>query len=234
MTSLEIRVSDLMEREVATLQQSDRLDLADDIMRLGRIRHLPVLEGDRLVGILSNRDLLAASLSKALDFEPKHRRSFLRSVEVKEVMSLDVETVRPDATARQAGQRMIRRRIGCLPVVDGHGTFVGLLSETDILRAALGIEEEVVEGEAVESGGRYQEELDELRRVRDELRVQLQLGKAEAAELWERLEQRFGEAEAHARTLARRAEDEVAEAARSVMDELRSGYQRLRKLVRED
>jgi CBS domain-containing membrane protein len=237
MTSLELRVSDLMEREVATLQQGDRLDLADDIMRLGRIRHLPVLEGERLVGILSNRDLLAASLSRALDFEPKHRRSFLRSVEVKEVMSLAVETVRPEATAREAGQRMIRHRIGCLPVVDAHGTFVGLLSETDILRAALGMKEEVVEGEAVETGGRYQQELDELRRVRDELRVQMHLGKAEAAELWERLEHRFAEAEGHVRALARRAEGplhDVAEAARGLIDELGSGYRRLRKLLRED
>lgn len=237
MTSLELRVSDLMTREVATLQQGDRLDLADDIMRLGRIRHLPVLEGDRLVGILSNRDLLAASLSKALDFEPKHRRSFLRSVEVKEVMSLDVESVRPDVTAREAGRRMLQRRIGCLPVVDAEGTFVGLLSETDVLRAALGLDEGIVEGETVEPGRRFEEQLDELRRVRDELRVQLHLGRAEAGELWERLEHRFAEAEAHARAMARRAEGplhEVADAARGLLDELRNGYRRLRGLLRED
>ena len=96
MTSLDQPVSELMQREVVTLQQGDRLDLADDIMSLGRIRHLPVLDGEQLVGMLSNRDLLAASLSKALEFEAKHRRTFMRSVEVKEVMTQDVDTVLPE------------------------------------------------------------------------------------------------------------------------------------------
>jgi CBS domain-containing protein len=236
MTSLELRVSELMEREVATLQQGDQLDLAEDIMRLGRIRHLPVLEGERLVGILSNRDLLAASLSKALDFEPKHRRAFLRSVEVKEVMTVDVDTVTPDEPAREAGRLMLRRRIGCLPVVDAHGTFVGLLSETDLLKAALGVEREVAVSSQEGSAGRYEDQLEELRRVRDELRVQLHLGRTEAQELWEKLEHRFAEAESHARAFARRAEEplhDVADAARLLIDEIGSGYRRLRHLLRE-
>jgi hypothetical protein len=98
------------------------------------------------------------------------------------------------------------------------------------------MEEEIVEGETVETG-RFEEQLDELRRVRDELRVQLHLGKAEATELWENLEHRFAEAEGHARALARRAEaplSDVADAARLLVDELGNGYRRLRKLLRED
>jgi CBS domain-containing protein len=234
MTSFDRPVSEIMEREVVTLQQSDQLDLADDIMQLGRIRHLPVLEGERLVGILSSRDLLAASLSKALDFDASERRTFLRSVEVKEVMTSDVATIAPDEPAREAGQRMLQRRIGCLPVVDEHDAFVGLVTETDLLKAALGVERSprIVDAEA--GGGRYAEQLEELRRVRDELRVQVHLGKAEAAELWEKLEHRFFEAEGHARALAQRAEEplhDVADAARLLIDEIRSGYRRLRKLL---
>ena len=80
MAPLDQPVSELMQREVVTLQQGDRLDLADDIMSLGRIRHLPVLEGEQLVGVRSNRDLLAAFLSKGLEFEAKHRRTFMRAV----------------------------------------------------------------------------------------------------------------------------------------------------------
>ena len=144
MTAFEDPVSTVMESQVVTLQRSDRLDLAEDIMRLGRIRHLPVLEGERLAGILSSRDLLAASLSRALEFEEQQRRAFLRSVEVKEVMSLDVDTAAPEDSAIDAGRRMLRRKIGCLPVVDDKGSFLGLLTETDLLRAALeeGEEEE--------------------------------------------------------------------------------------------
>ena len=98
MKSLDKPVSALMQREVVTLQEGDHLDLADDIMRHGRIRHLPVLDGDRVVGILSSRDLLAASLSRALEFEKQQRRAFLRAIEVKEVMTQDVDTVSPNAS----------------------------------------------------------------------------------------------------------------------------------------
>lgn len=234
MTSLDRPVSEIMEREVATLQQSDQLDLAEDIMQLGRIRHLPVLEGERLVGILSSRDLLAASLSKALDFDASERRTFLRSVEVKEVMTSDVATIAPGEPAREAGQRMLQRRIGCLPVVDEHDTFVGLVTETDLLKVVLGLEHSPRIVDAETGGGRYAEQLEELRRVRDELRVQVHLGKAEATELWEKLEHRFSEAEGHARVFAQRAEEplhDVADAARLLIDEIRSGYRRLRKLL---
>ena len=76
----------------------------------------------RLVGIISNRDLLAASLTKALDFDPASRRSFLRSVEVGEVMTRDVVTIGPDTTLADATRLLVRRQIGCLPVVDPGGT----------------------------------------------------------------------------------------------------------------
>jgi len=232
--SLNRKVSELMHREVVTLQQGERLDLADDIMRLGRIRHLPVLNGEVLVGILSSRDLLAASLSKALDFEPEQRRAFMRSVEAKEVMSLDVDTASPDDRVMDAGRRMLRRKIGCLPVVDENGSFLGLLTETDLLRAALDEPEDEEEIVVEAERQRYAEELDDLRRIRDELRVQVHLGKAEATDLWEKLESRFNEAESHVRSLAKRAEEpmsDVAEAGKLLLEEIRSGYHRLRELL---
>lgn len=235
MGALDRPVSELMRREVVTLQQSDHLDLADDIMRLGRIRHLPVLEGERLVGILSSRDLLAASLSRALDFEPMQRRAFLRAVDVKEVMTPGVETARKDDRASAAAVRMLGLKVGCLPVVDAEGRFLGLLTETDLVAAVLEEEGEMID---VDEGGRrkhrFESELNELRRVRDELRVQMHLGKAEAEELWEKLEKRFHRAEAEVKKVAGRAEEplqDVAEAAELLLDEIRNGYRRLREML---
>ena len=75
------------------------------------------------------------------------------------------------------------------------------------------------------------EELETLRRVRDELRVQVHLGKAEAREQWEKLEQRFEEAEARVKRLAREADEpaqELGRAVRLLMQELRDGYRRVR------
>jgi CBS domain-containing membrane protein len=126
-------VRDLMQREVATLEASDRLDLADDIMRLGRIRHLPILSGGRLVGILSQRDLFRAAVSCVLQLARPAEREWLGAVPVAAVMTPNVFTVGPETSVRRAVALMIDRKIGCLPVVD-RGQLVGLVSETDCLR----------------------------------------------------------------------------------------------------
>jgi CBS domain-containing protein len=129
-------VSDVMRQEFVSLKSTDRLDFADDIMKLGRIRHMPVLDGEKLVGIVSQRDLLAASLSRALDFEPEHRRTFLRSVEVAEVMTRSVVSVSPDTPLSEVARLMIRHKVGCIPVVGESGAPLGIVTETDMLRAA--------------------------------------------------------------------------------------------------
>jgi CBS domain-containing protein len=128
-------VSQFMQTEFVTLRPSDRLDFADDVMKLGRIRHMPVVEGNRVLGVVSQRDLLAASLSRVMEIDPRDHRSFLRSVEISEVMSEPVITIEPTRTIREAAELMIRHKIGCLPVVDSLGTPVGLITETDLLRA---------------------------------------------------------------------------------------------------
>lgn len=96
---------------------------------------MPVVEGNRVVGVVSQRDLLAASLSRVMEIDPRDHRSFLRSVEISEVMSEPVITIEPTRTIREAAELMIRHKIGCLPVVDSLGTPVGLITETDLLRA---------------------------------------------------------------------------------------------------
>jgi CBS-domain-containing membrane protein len=85
--------------------------------------------------LVSQRDLLAASLSRVMEIEPRDHRSFLRPVEISEVMSEPVITIEPTRTIREAAELMIRRKIGCLPVVDSLGTLVGWITETDLLRA---------------------------------------------------------------------------------------------------
>ncbi len=129
-------VGRLMQTQFVSVDAKERLDLAATIMQLGHIRHLPVLEEGRLVGMISNRDVLSAGLSRALEFEPTDRRSFLRSVEVAEVMARDVETIGPEETLRDAALRMAERKVGCLPVVRENRVVIGIVSETDLLRAA--------------------------------------------------------------------------------------------------
>jgi CBS domain-containing protein len=126
-------VRQLMQREVATLAASDTLDLADDIMRLGRIRHLPVVDGERLVGILSQRDLFRAAISSVLQVRYDSQREFLAKVPIAAAMTPVVFWVGPETSVRTAVEMMLDKRIGCLPVVED-GKLIGLLSETDCLR----------------------------------------------------------------------------------------------------
>ena len=126
-------IEHLMEREVVTLDASDTLDLADDIMRLGRIRHMPVLSEGRLVGILSQRDLFRAGISSVLAFRRAVESEWLAKISVREVMTTHVFTIAPTAPIREAVAVMLAKRIGCLPVVRD-GRLVGLLSESDCLR----------------------------------------------------------------------------------------------------
>jgi CBS domain-containing protein len=126
-------VRELMTPEVVSLEVGDHLDLASDIMMLGRIRHMPVMDGAELVGILTQRDLFRSAISSVLQLRPAAEREWLTTVRVGDVMTSSVITADPEWTIGHAVAVMLRERIGCLPVVDG-GRLVGLLSETDCLR----------------------------------------------------------------------------------------------------
>jgi CBS domain-containing protein len=132
-----MKVRDLMSTNVATLGRNDTLTLADDVMKSKRIRHLPVLEDGRLVGILTQRDLFHAAMSTALGFGEKAQKEFLVTVPVKEVMTDEVVTIGPDEDVKSAARKMLELKIGCLPVVEKE-KLLGLLSESDLLRVVAG------------------------------------------------------------------------------------------------
>jgi CBS domain-containing protein len=123
-----------MTTEVVTLDAGDHLDLASDIMTLGRIRHMPVVRDGKLVGILSQRDLFRGAVSSALQFRPAAEREWLAKIRVAEVMTAGVVTAQPEWPVSHAVKVMLEGRFGCLPVIDDDDRVVGLLSESDCLR----------------------------------------------------------------------------------------------------
>ena len=131
----EPRVRDAMTPEVTTLDRNDELTLADDIMRLGRIRHLPVIDKEtgELAGVLSGRDLYQSALLRALGYGSAGHRRVLRTLKVKEIMTTAPRTVAPDALLADAAQEMLHHKLGCLPVVQ-EGKLVGILTESDFVR----------------------------------------------------------------------------------------------------
>lgn len=127
------RVRDIMETKVVTISANDRLSTVDDIMTLGRVRHIPVVSSGKLVGVVSQRDLLRASLSAFSEHRDDERRMFLHVVEIGRVMSTPPVVVTPNATIEEAASVMAEKKIGCLPVLEDD-ELVGMITETDILR----------------------------------------------------------------------------------------------------
>ena len=126
------RVRDIMETKLVTIAANERLSTVDDIMTLGRVRHIPVVQAGRLVGVVSQRDLLRASLSALSQHRDAERRAFLSVVEIARVMSAPPIVIAPSATIEQAAAVMASKRIGCLPVLE-NDELVGMVTETDIL-----------------------------------------------------------------------------------------------------
>lgn len=128
-----MKISELMTKDVKTLDRNDTLSLAEDLMKMKRIRHLPVTNDGELAGIISQRDMFHAGLSTAMGFGTKAKGEFLKAVLVKEVMTAEVITIGSGADVKAAARVMLKKKIGCLPVVDD-GKLVGLISESDIIR----------------------------------------------------------------------------------------------------
>lgn len=133
MSRWELRVADLMTRSVSTLTPTQSLPLAEALMGLERIRHIPVVDdAGRLVGLVTHRNLLAARISALAPLTDDERSTLQLSVPVSRIMCTEVWSIGPDALAVSAARILRDQKFGCLPVVE-HGKLVGILCEADLL-----------------------------------------------------------------------------------------------------
>jgi CBS domain-containing protein len=122
-----ISVSDFMTKDLVTLREGDDLALAESLLKLGGIRHLPVVREKKLVGILTHRDVLRSGHSG---------KPAARALPVSDVMTRTPTSVRPATGLAQAARLMLERKYGCLPVCEEDGTLVGIVTEADFVRFA--------------------------------------------------------------------------------------------------
>jgi len=121
-----IKVADFMTRDLVTVKETDDLALAESILRLGGIRHLPVVQKARLAGLITQRDLLRAGVPATA----------ARGVLARDVMTRDPMSVAPESSLADAARLMLRHKYGCLPVCEKDGTLVGIVTESDFVRFA--------------------------------------------------------------------------------------------------
>jgi acetoin utilization protein AcuB len=117
-----------------TVGPQDSFRHAMNLIRQRGIRHLPVVEEGRLVGIVTDRDIRQASPSPATSLEMHELHYLLEKIKVRDIMTTNVVTVAPDTPIEEAARLMLHHRIGSLPVLRRR-ELVGIITETDILHA---------------------------------------------------------------------------------------------------
>ena len=130
-----------MTRYTETASPDETVLEARDRFREGGFRHLPVVEGDRLLGVVSDRDVLrAAGPSLGLhEYEPDVGPDIDRPLH--EIMTRDVVTADPLMSVEEAADTMLRHDVSALPVLD-EGRLIGIVTTADVLRLTAGYERE--------------------------------------------------------------------------------------------
>lgn len=132
-TSTRLTVRELMTEGVFVVDANDDLTTVSDLMDERSIRHAPVVEEGRLVGLISHRDLLRFALKGQVGASPEIERAAQLRVRAEEIMTREVATARPDQDIREAARIMLEGKYGCLPVVEDT-RLVGILTESDFVR----------------------------------------------------------------------------------------------------
>ncbi len=128
-------VKDWMVRDPVSIGPKATVAEAEALLEARRIRHLPVMDGDRLVGMITDRDVRLASMPRPRK-EPNHRDALLELIRVEQVMTRDPASASPDTPIAEAARLMLEHRYGGLPVI-ADGRLVGIITQGDLLKALL-------------------------------------------------------------------------------------------------
>jgi acetoin utilization protein AcuB len=133
-----MHVGAVMQKQVITATPDMTLTDVQRLMREHHIRHVPVVSGKQMVGIITDRDVREASPSPATTLTRGEIAYQMATTPIKQCMTKDVVWIGPDMDMVQATRLLLQRQCGCLPVVD-NGTLVGIITELDCLRAFLDV-----------------------------------------------------------------------------------------------
>ena len=128
-----------MTKDVVTVDVHDSLSDAVELLKRNKIRRLPVMDGDKLVGIVTDRDLKEASPSKVTSLDIWEVHYLLGKIKIKDIYKPNPVTIEDESTVEQAAILMYDNKIGGLPVVDGKGNLVGIITEHDVFNALIRI-----------------------------------------------------------------------------------------------
>lgn len=126
-------VRDIMSSPAIVITPQTTVPVATALMKQHHIRHLPVVENGRLVGIISWGDLREASTRAAINADSYELNFNLSRLTVSQLMTRRVFTVTPEASIVHAAELMTQHKVAGLPVVDASGAVIGIVTESDLL-----------------------------------------------------------------------------------------------------
>ncbi len=133
-----MRVGDYMTKEPFTVGEDANMKEAVELLRQHHIRHLPVVQGSRLIGIVTDRDIRKASPSVLSGVDIGKYEEVLASTPISRIMTREPFTLTADTELRQAVQLMVGKKVGAVPVVNGED-LVGIFTEIDALKVLMSV-----------------------------------------------------------------------------------------------
>lgn len=136
-------MSSIMSTNLIKLNVTDTLAKAEQLFRENKIRHIPVMDGNKIIGMLSYTDLLRISFAETLDNEDQMIDVTVYEVfTIEQVMAKKLVRIRPDTLIKEAAEILATREFHALPVVE-NDVLVGIVTTTDLIRYLLNCLEEV-------------------------------------------------------------------------------------------
>lgn len=129
-----VKVSEWMTSPVITVPPTMSISSAHQIMKENGVRRLPVMENDRLIGLVTLGDIREASPSDATTLSIWELNYLWAQLTIERVMSRKVLTIKPDAPILDAAEIMLNHKVSGLPVIDNTGRLLGIVTESDIFR----------------------------------------------------------------------------------------------------
>ncbi|MBW2060234.1 MAG: CBS domain-containing protein [Deltaproteobacteria bacterium] len=121
-----MQINEFMSREVFTVQATASIEEAAALLKEHDIRHLPVVEGKKLIGLVTEGEIRGAIFP-----------AMIEDIGVKDLMNTDPITVRPETRLEEAVRLVYQHKIGCLPVVDHDGNLMGIITVVDMLASLI-------------------------------------------------------------------------------------------------
>lgn len=132
-------VKNWMSKKVITIEAKDSMQHAVSLMKEHRIRMLPVMQRGKLIGVVSDSDLRKASASDATMLDVHEMLYLISKIKIKDIMTKDPFTVSPDCTVEETAELLMEHKISGVPVVDGGGRVVGVITRDDLFKVLISL-----------------------------------------------------------------------------------------------